>query len=120
MSWIRSGLPSISISDWLGAGPVVASGPANGLEDARDALLDALGDAGGTRRESLLRRIASAPDVHALWAMRPEVMNASAHAHGESEGRRRLALASGKFEGLVPAAALTSRRRRLGMAPAWR
>lgn len=118
MFWIRSGLHSISISDWLTAGPAIADEPSSGLEDARKALLDALGDTGGRKRESLLRRIAHAPDVHALWAIRPEVMDAVSQVHGESEGRRRLARATEKFAGLVPAAALTKPGRRHRIASA--
>ena len=118
MFWIRSGLQGMSISDWLTAGPAVAADPANGLEDAREALIEALGEAGGRKRAALLHRIANAPDVHALWAIRPEVMAAVSHESGESEGRRRLARATRKFEGLVPAAALTSARRRHRMTPA--
>lgn len=118
MFWIRSGLQSISISDWLTAGPAVMADPANGLEDAREALLEALGDAGGRKRATLQLRLHNAPDVHVLWALRPEVMEAVAHAHGEAEARKRLARATDKFEGLVPAPALTSARRRHRMTPA--
>ena len=35
MFWIRSGLHSISISDWLTAGPAIADTPSATLEDAR-------------------------------------------------------------------------------------
>lgn len=115
MSWFRSGLPSISISDWLAAAPDAAE-PAHGLEDVRQAMFDALGEAGGRKRAMLLLRIRLAPDVHSLWALRPEVMQAVSHMHGESEGRRRLALATEKFEGLLPEAALTTRRRGIRMA----
>ena len=120
MFWIRSGLQSLSISDWLTAGPAIVDAPANDIEDARAAMLDALGDAGGRRRESLLRRISHAADAHVLWALRPDVMEAVSHMHGESEGRRRLALATEKFTGLVPAAALTmpGRKHRIASATA--
>jgi hypothetical protein len=120
MFWIRSGLHSISISDWLTAGPTIADEPSNDIEGAREAMLDALGNAGGRRRDGLLRRISHAADIHVLWALRPEVMDAVAQMHGESEGRRRLALATEKFVGLVSAAALTKpgRRHRIASATA--
>jgi hypothetical protein len=120
MFWIRSGLHSLSISDWLTAGPAIVDEPSNDIEGAREAMLDALGDAGGRRRETLLRRISHASDIHVLWALRPDVMEAVSHMHGESEGRRRLALATEKFAGLVPAAALTKpgRRHRIASATA--
>ena len=118
MSWFRSGLQGISISDWFTTGAAaVAQVPAHGLEDARGAMLDALGDAGGRQRAMLQLRIRNAPDVHTLWALRPRVMDAVSHQHGESEGRRRLAQATSRFEGLLPAAALTSARGRHRMAP---
>jgi hypothetical protein len=118
MFWIRSGLQSISISDWLTAGPAIAEVATNGLEDVREALLEALGEAGGRRRGTLELRIRNAPDVHTLWALRPEVMDVVSHQWGESEGRRRLARATEKFEGLLPVAALTSARRRHRMTTA--
>jgi hypothetical protein len=118
MSWFRSSLHGMSISDWFTAGPAVAQAPAHGLENVREAMLDALGDAGGSRRATLQLRIRNAPDVHTLWALRPEVMDAVSHLHGESEGRQRLARATATFEGLLPAAALTSARGRHRMAQA--
>jgi hypothetical protein len=118
MSWIRSGLHSISITDWLTAGPAVAADPPNGLEDVREAMLEALGEAGGRKRATLLHRIANAPDVHSLWALRPDVMDAASRLYGEAQGRQRLARATARFEGLLPQAALTSSRRGHGMWPA--
>jgi hypothetical protein len=116
MSWFRSGLHSISIADWLTPAPAVDATPPNGLEDVRLALLQALGEAGGRRRATLLLRIRNAPDVHSLWALRPDLMDAVSRLHGEREGRRRLAQATETFEGLLPAAALTSARRGHRMA----
>jgi hypothetical protein len=116
MSWFRSGLHGISISDWLAPATASDATPQNGLEDVRDAMLQALGEAGGRKRATLLLRIRIAPDVHSLWALRPDVMQAVAQMHGESEGGRRLARATEKFAGLLPAAALTSTRRGHRMA----
>jgi hypothetical protein len=118
MFWIRSGLQSMSISDWLTAGPVVVADPSAALEEAREAMLDALGDAGGRRRLSILMRIQKAADARALWELRSEVMNAVSQADGEAEGRRRLAQVTPCFDGLLPAASLTSARRRHRMAAA--
>jgi hypothetical protein len=114
MFWIRSGLHSISISDWLTAGPALAGEPVGNLEDARKAMLEALGDA-AARRASLQLRIRTAADARALWELRQEVMNAVSHMYGESEGRRRLALVTPKFEGLL---AVASAPRRGRAAPA--
>lgn len=108
MSWFRSGLHGMSISDWFTTGAAVALVSAHGLEDVREAMLDALGDSGGPRRAMLQLRIRNAPDVHTLWALRPQVMDAVSCQQGEAEGRRRLARATAKFHGLLPPAALTS------------
>src|SRR3954467_9563100 len=87
MFWIRSGLHSISISDWLTAGPAVAADPSAALEDARDAMLDALGDTGRRKRAMLALRIGSAPDAHSLWELRPDLMTVASQCYGEAEAR---------------------------------
>lgn len=110
MSWIRSGLHSISISDWLTAGPAIAEESPRTLDRAREAMLEALGDA-GRKRASLQLRILSAADARSLWELRQEVMNAVSHMYGESEGLRRLAQVTERFEGLLPVASALRRRR---------
>ena len=116
MFWIRSGLPGISvISGWFTAACAAPTGTSASIEDAREALLQALGDA-SARRASLRLRIQNAPDAPTLWHLRPEVMNAVAQVHGEAEGRRRVGEATGRFEGLVSEAALTSPRPGIRMA----
>src|SRR5947209_8742113 len=104
MFWIRSGLQSISISDWLTAGPAVAQDPSTLLDAAREAMLEALGDAGGRKRATLQLRIRSASDARALWELRPDVMDAASQMYGEASGRKRLARATESFEGLLPVA----------------
>jgi hypothetical protein len=111
MFWIRSGLQGISIfSDWLLSGPSaptaaeapVANEPSHTLEEARAAMFEALGEAGDSRRATLLLRIRQAADARSLWELRPAVMEAVARLHGEWEGRRRIAQVTEKFEGLLP------------------
>ena len=109
MFWIRSALQGISISDWLTPAPVAAPDPADALEDARDALHKALA-ASGCGSKQLEMRIRTAPDLHSLWALRPEVMTALSRAFGEREARRQLAAITTCFEGLLPAAAPRARR----------
>jgi hypothetical protein len=116
MYWIRSGLQGITIfSDWLSSGapaptePAGAPVPSHTLEEVRGAMLEALGDAGGARRATLLFRIRKAADAASLWELRPAVMEAVARMHGEWEGRRRLALVTELFEGLLPQASATAR-----------
>jgi hypothetical protein len=111
MFWFRSGLHGIaSISDWLTAGPSPVPDTSARLEDARDALLEALGDAGRRKRASLALRLENAPDVSTLWALRTEVMGIAGQVYGESEARRRVDQATACFEELLPAAAPRKRR----------
>ena len=111
MFWIRSGLHSMSISDWLTAGPTVAAEQSTLLDDVRDAMLDALGAAGEKKRPLLEARIRTARDAHTLWALRTELMTVVAQLHGEGEARARLASVTTQFEGLLP---LAARKRRTG------
>jgi hypothetical protein len=113
MFWIRSGLHAISISDWLTAGPSVAADPSAGLEEARQAMLEALGPAGERKRATLALKIRCAPDVQSLWDLRAELMTVASQLYGEAEGRRRVAGATTAFHGLIAqAGSLTDHRRR--------
>jgi len=104
MFWIRSGLHSISLSDWLTAGPMVVGDTTGALADVRDAMLDVLGTAGERKFAALALRIRQAEDALSLWALRPDLMTAACRLYGEAEGRRRLADLSPHFEALVPGA----------------
>jgi hypothetical protein len=110
MFWIRSGLHSISISDWLTAGPTVADDPSAAIEDARQAMLEALGEAGAKKRASLALMIRTAADARSLWELRSELMTVVSQLYGEAEGRRKLAAASEPFQGLLPQACALTRR----------
>jgi hypothetical protein len=105
MFWIRSGLHSISISDWLIAGPAVIPDPCESLADARGAMLDALAGPGDKKHATLALRIRNAPDLHSLWSIRTDLMTAACQLYGEAEGRKRLVQVTTHFEGLLPAAA---------------
>jgi len=110
MFWIRSGLHSISISDWLTAGPAVVPDPVEILADARDAMLDVLAGLGEKKHATLALRIRKAPDMHSLWAIRADLMTAACQLFGEGEARKRLAQVTTHFEGFMPAA--TARKRK--------
>jgi len=111
MFWIRSGLHSISISDWLVAGPAVVPDAAELLADARAAMLDSLGPQADRNHALLIMRIRTARDAQSLWALRPELMNAACRLFGEGEGRKRLARVTSHFESLVPVARGAGKRR---------
>ena len=110
MFWIRSGLHSISISDWLTAGPMVMADTPAALGDVRDAMLDVLGAAGERKYATLALRIRKAGDALSLWALRPDLMTAACRLYGEAEARRRLGELSRHFEALVPGACASRAR----------
>ena len=110
MFWIRSGLHSISISDWLTAGPAVVPDATESLGDAREAMLDVLGGPGEKKHATLALRIRSAPDMHSLWAVRPDLMTAACKLYGEAQARKHLAQVTTHFEGVLPAAGTRKRK----------
>ena len=115
MFWIRSGLHSISISDWLTAGPVVVPDPSELLDDAREAMLDALGPQGSRKYATLTLRVRRAPDAQSLWALRPDLMNVTCQLFGEGEARKRLARVTTYFESLLPMASGPRKRKAAGV-----
>jgi hypothetical protein len=115
MFWIRSGLHSISISDWLTAGPAVMPDPLPTIGDAREAMLDALGTQGERKYATLTLRIRKAPDAQSLWALRPDLMNAACQLFGEGEACKRLGRVTTHFETLLPVAAASSKRKTAGV-----
>jgi hypothetical protein len=118
MSWIRSGLHGISISNWFTAAPVAVADPSLALEEARQAMLDALGAAGARKRPSLSLRIRTGPNAAVLWELRPELMMIASQLHGEVEGRKRLARVTSLFESLLPVASGGSKRKSAALARA--
>jgi hypothetical protein len=50
----------------------------------------------------LVRRIRYAPDIHALWFIRSELMALLAHTHGEAVARERLDRLGDLFARLLP------------------
>jgi hypothetical protein len=112
---LRSGFQSLShslsFSDWLTPGSTPAADPSHVLEDARDAMLDVLGEDGRKNNAKLALRITAAPDALALWCQRPDLMTAASKLFGEAEAQRRMQAATVHFESLLPAAATPRRRR---------
>ncbi len=107
---LRSGFSGLSISDWFSPAPPATPDASEALEQARDAMLAVLGEAGRTRNARLALRIGLACDAQSLWAMRPELMTEASKLIGEAEAHRRLVAATVSFESLLPALAGGSRR----------
>ena len=71
-------------------------------EDIRQGMLDSLGAEGRRLHPSVVRRVASSPDVKGLWYLRSTLMAALCNVHGEQEARNRVESLSAMFEGLLP------------------
>jgi hypothetical protein len=72
------------------------------IGDIQEAMLTALGQAGAKSFPAVARRIQYAPDLHALWYLRGDLMAALAALHGEAHARETIRDISEQFEGLLP------------------
>lgn len=85
----------MSISDALRArwnGPVPAdAAPSPGLEPARQAFVDALGDLGVAQARELQLKARLARSIQDLWHLRPGIFELVARVHTEGEAWQRLA-----------------------------
>lgn len=72
------------------------------MEDVRETMLAALGDAGSTHFPHITRRIRYAGDIQALWYLRGDLMAALASEHGEVLARQKVASITAQFGGLLP------------------
>jgi hypothetical protein len=101
MRWIKPGLRSIY--GLLGNLPAPSDSVIeDGTEDIREAMLDALGEAGSRLVPHVTRRIRYAADIHALWYLRGDLMAALASMHGEKQARQKIASITAQFQGLLP------------------
>jgi hypothetical protein len=101
MRWLKPGLRSIY--GLLGNSPAPSDSVLeDGTEDIREAMLDALGDAGSRQSPQVTRRIRYASDIHALWYLRGDLMAALASMHGEKVARQKIASITAQFQGLLP------------------
>lgn len=101
MRWLKPGLRSIY--GLLGNPPAPTdSALEDATEDIREAMLNALGDAGSRHFPPVTRRIRYATDIHALWYLRGDLMAVLASMHGEREARQKIASITAQFQGLLP------------------
>lgn len=101
MSWKKSKFASSLISLLLEApaDPRVESG----IEDIREAMLEALRDAPPSDELAMaVGRLRCAPHVRALWYLRSDIMTLLAGHCGEALARERVAHITGMFQGLLP------------------
>lgn len=78
------------------------------ISEIRASMLECLTQYGIDSRSALHRRIAYAHDIQDLWYLRGDVMAVIASNDGEVVAKKKLALISQRFNGLLPRA-LTSR-----------
>lgn len=113
MRWIKPNLRN-SIYSLLGGNPapVTESVIESRTEDIRQAMLDAIGEAGPTHDPTVTRKIRFAADIQALWYLRGDLMAVLSATDGEVAARDRVDTISTMFEGLLPQG-LSSRRARV-------
>jgi len=98
--WLNAGWSSIS--GWLAQleRPRPKARPQD-LERARQAMLDALGEAGAAANARLQRRIRYAGELEGLWYLRSDLMAALAHRHGEAQAHIMLQPITALFRNLT-------------------
>ena len=72
------------------------------IERLRQAMLDALGEAGVAAHPVLARRLRYIDDAIGLWYARTELMAALADQFGESRARQAMGELNAKFSALLP------------------
>ena len=71
-------------------------------EVIRELMLHELGEYGEKKFPAVARRVRYAPDVQGLWYARSDVMAILANTYGETVAREKIAIISGRFNGLLP------------------
>lgn len=100
---MRSWKPTIqSLFGLLGGAQRSSRALDDAIGDIQEAMLAALGQAGGKRFPAVWRRIQYAPDLQALWYLRGDLMAALAALHGEAHAREAIRDISEQFDGLLP------------------
>ena len=107
MRWIKPVLKN-SLTAALGAPAAVS--PEADVEQARSALLHALGEEGARLNPRLRHRLRHQGDPQALWYARSEVMAVLSQLHGEAHAVRVVQRLTPVFRGLVPRSLLDSCR----------
>ncbi len=102
MRWLKTNLQSIH--GLLGpSGRQVQSAARSRTESARQAMLDAMTDAGlDELYRPVVERIRYADGIEALWYVRSDMMTALAAERGEAYARRKLDALSRLFEAVLP------------------
>lgn len=101
MRWLKTTLKS-SFLALLGPGEVTSSVLETRTEDIRQFTLDELGEFGEKNYPQIIRRLRYAKDIQELWYMRGSVMAVLSAMHGETVARKKMAVISDKFKGLLP------------------
>jgi len=83
-----------------------------GIEDIRQAMLDALGKEGCAHYPHIERRVLFAPDLQGLWYLRTDVMVAISSLRGELVADQRIRQITTMFDGLLPPGLRARRRSR--------
>jgi hypothetical protein len=99
MQFLKSAVTGISN---LLAKPRASNDLDESMEEVRQLMLDALGDAAGSIPLRLSRRILQAQDTQTLWDLRGQLMAVIAQSRGERAAREVMLQVSEEFRGLLP------------------
>lgn len=102
MRWTSSSFMNGMGSLFRGAFPLPQTPSLKSINEIRQAMLAALGDAAEKRFALIQLRITYADDIDDLWYLRGDVMAAVASFAGEAIAKERLGQISEMFVGLVP------------------
>lgn len=91
-----------SMQGFLGFASDDEARTAIGIEDIRQAMLDALGEDGCYHYPQIERRVLFAPDIQGLWYLRSDLMIAISNLQGESSARQKVRQITNMFDGLLP------------------
>lgn len=91
-----------SVQGWLGKAESTPKKKEGDLDSIRKAMLDALGEEGCLRYPEIERRILFAADSHALWYLRPNLMQALSSLQGEGGAYEKLRGITAQFADRFP------------------
>ena len=91
-----------SIYGLLGVWPPTTQHSDGRVAPLRQAMLDALAEAGDSCFSAVARRIDGADDAQSLWFLRADLMAVLAARYGEERARERMREISDQFEGVLP------------------
>lgn len=112
MRWARTTLRN-SFFGWVANHqPGAPASPEARVESIRHALLSSLSEMTSERDQELGRRLRATEDISSLWYARSDIMHSLAARLGEVAAKERMSEITAMFDGLLPAALTTAKKKR--------